>query len=101
MKKILHNKGESLAETLVAILVMTMGLTILAGAIVTSARVNAKVKNQDEAIVVSKNKNDASPVVSNRGSITVRILNGSESVISADSTSRSLFVTNNGYYYYE
>ena len=51
MKKISSKKGESIAETLVAMMIVAMSLTILAGAIVTSARVNSKIKNQEQAFI--------------------------------------------------
>ena len=44
--RIISNKGESLIETLVALLITCMGLTLLPGAIISSARVNKKAESQ-------------------------------------------------------
>ena len=52
--KLGSKKGESLAETMVAMLLVAMSLTILAGGIVTAARINGSTgKNSEEAVVVN------------------------------------------------
>ena len=43
--KLNDRRGESLAETLIALIIASMGMMILAGAIVASGRVNAGTKN--------------------------------------------------------
>ena len=45
-KKLRETAGETLIETLAALLVTTMGLTLLPGAIVAAARLNGAVKQQ-------------------------------------------------------
>ncbi|MCR5097866.1 MAG: hypothetical protein K6B14_02840 [Lachnospiraceae bacterium] len=49
MKKISSKKGETIAETLISVLIVTMALTILAGAIVSAARINSRIKNEEVA----------------------------------------------------
>jgi hypothetical protein len=46
-RKLKSKKGESLAETLVALLISTMALMILAGALVAASKVNYKVEKTD------------------------------------------------------
>lgn len=43
--KLNDRRGESLAETLIALIIASMGMMILAGAIVASGRVNSVTKN--------------------------------------------------------
>ena len=45
MKKIKAKKGESIAETLVAVLIMALAFLILVGAVMTAGRINARIKN--------------------------------------------------------
>ena len=46
-RKLNSQKGETLVETLVAILIIAVGFIMLSGAIVAAARVNASVKNTE------------------------------------------------------
>lgn len=46
IKKLRNTRGESLAETMAAFLIATLGLTMLPGAIVTAARVNRAAEQQ-------------------------------------------------------
>ena len=98
MKKLTSKTGESIAETLVAVLITTMGLTILAGAIVTAARVNSTEKNQNEAVVITKYNSDTE--VEDLGTVNVKIIDSSIGVISSNSSVHK-YMTKNGYYYYE
>ncbi len=105
MNKLTTNKGESIAETLVAVLITSMALTILAGAIVTAARVNSEEKNQNEAVVMTQY--DITPGVHNSdtevedlGTVTIRINDSSIGEISVDSSVHK-YRTKNGYYFYE
>lgn len=43
--KLNEQKGETLAETLISLIIASMGMLILAGAIVASGRVNSVTKN--------------------------------------------------------
>ena len=49
MQRIKSTAGETLTETLCAVLIIVMCFTILCGAIVTAARVNSKYENVDTA----------------------------------------------------
>jgi hypothetical protein len=49
MKKLRQSRGESIAETLVALLIASLAIMLLTGAIVTSARINASLKSDDVA----------------------------------------------------
>lgn len=44
-KKLQSNKGESIAEVLASVLVVVMAMTMLAGAIITAAKVNKSADN--------------------------------------------------------
>ena len=87
MKKIRSKKGESIAETMIAMLVVSMALTMLAGAIVTAARVNSREKNEDEVFLQA----DAEKVEDQTYSITI----GSISI------PVDVYKTSKDYYYYE
>ena len=75
MKKLTSASGETIIETLVSILVITVIFLCLSTAIVTAARVNATVRNADTAFRYSEessigsksvsvtNNGDASPMV--------------------------------------
>ena len=47
MKKLKKTNGESIAETLVAVLLMSLAFLMLVGAVVTAARINDRVRNSD------------------------------------------------------
>ena len=56
--KLNEQKGETLAETLISLIIASMGMLILAGAIVASGKVNAGTKNDifdKEEVSVSEN----------------------------------------------
>ena len=46
-KKLKSNAGESLAETIVAMMIVTLAMLILAGALVSAAKINKKTRNMD------------------------------------------------------
>ena len=50
MKKLRSHRGDTLMETLVALLIVVMTMGFLATAIVTAARVNAGVRDTDTAV---------------------------------------------------
>lgn len=64
MKRILNNKGESIAEALVSVLIISLVFVFVANAVMTSAEINSKIETKDN---VFKNGTDAS------GSVTVTI----------------------------
>lgn len=49
LRKFKSRKGESLVETLLAVLVVALAMTMLAGSIVSAARVNNKAENLSTA----------------------------------------------------
>ena len=101
MKKLTKNTGETIAETLVAVLITTMALTILAGAIVTAARVNAREKNQNEALILTQVTDDENTAIEDLGAVKIAIKEGSNIISISQGTSAHKYRTKNGYYYYE
>ena len=68
MKKLLSKRGESLVETMAAMMVITLGMTMLAGAVVASANANKQAEN-----AVSSIKTETPPsVVSGSYSVSVK-----------------------------
>lgn len=62
MKKLISHRGETLVESLCAILVITLVFLFLCGAIVAAARSNAQIKGADQSfryadMAVSRTKN--------------------------------------------
>ena len=87
MKKRRTQAGETLVETLVAVLVVSTASMILAGAVVASAQVNSRVRNADVAFSVAEEAGAA---------FKVRIQSG------GDATDEEvLLYETNGYYYYD
>lgn len=86
----LHN-GETLVETLIALLISVLAMTALPAAVNTSTKINLAAKDsQSETVLLSES--DAEEIAS----ITVTVSDGS------DSTSVSVTgYKNNGFYYYE
>ena len=91
MKKLGKKNGEPIAETLVAMMIVAMSLTILAGAIVSAAKVNDKVKNSQVSF-----ENDGGDGELKSTQVVLKV---------GDTVKASLDVyalnTGNGYYYYE
>lgn len=55
LKKKLHSKaGETIAETLVTMIVLSLAVLMLAGAVVTAARVNKQADNTDTSFQTGK-----------------------------------------------
>ena len=91
MKNRLKQKtGESIAETLVAVLIMAVAFLMLTGAVVTAARINNRIKNADVSFAAGTSE-EPSP---------------SKVTISLDGIAAEVEVTvyqtetENGYYYY-
>ena len=49
-KKLREKKGESVAETLYSTLIISLAFLILAGAIISAATINSKIKNKDYSL---------------------------------------------------
>ncbi len=88
MKKLKNRLGESLAETLIAVLIASLAMMLLAGAITTAARMNTALRNEDVAFKKAQTPESGTVGVS---------LDGGSSV----SVGVRTYVTNNGYRYYE
>jgi len=88
LKKLKSSRGESLGETLVSLLIASLAIVLLAGAIVTAGRINASLQNDD---VVFRRGTPAESV----GSVTLTM--GSDSV----SVPVNVYSTENDYSYYE
>lgn len=91
MKKIRSKKGETIAETLVAMMIVAMSLTILAGAIVSAAKVNSKVKNAEVSFI---NDGGDGEIISTKAVLKIGDVEKASFDVYA-------FNTGNGYYYYE
>ena len=86
--KLKSSRGESLGETLVSLLIASLAIVLLAGAIVTAGRINASLQNDD---VVFRRGTPTESV----GSATLTM--GSDSV----SVPVNVYSTENDYSYYE
>ena len=88
MNKLRNNRGETLVESLVSILIAVLAFGILATSVVTAEKINAKTRNTnvmfryDEAKKTSKDKDIALQGTDKTGSGKVSLYE------------------NNGYYYY-
>lgn len=92
-KKINSTSGETIAETLVTMIILSLAVLMLAGAVVTSARVNKKADNTDTSF---STENEI--VTPNNVTIT----DGSKAGTAAGiSISVNFHETKNGYKYYE
>ena len=88
MKKLRSRRGESIAETLVAVLISAMAIMILAGAIITAARINTSLKNEDVAF---RRAQTPTP-----GTVTVTMDDGTPVSVPV-----KVYETSNHYIYYE
>ena len=88
MKKLKQKTGESIAETLVAVLIMSLAFLMLTGAVVTAARINHRAKNEEVAF-------------SSGGTSTETAVSIGLGLSPSGSMNITLYETENGYYYYE
>lgn len=89
MKKLKQHTGETLAEVLIAVLVMVTAFVILTGAVVSAARINDRAKIKDASFTADGNR-----------SIQVAFF-GSGSDVSTSVSVRLYKDEDNGYYYYD
>ena len=99
MKKLRSGKGETITETLVALLIIAAVFVFLAAAIVTAARVNESFKQKDVTFII-----DGEP--ENMGSVTANIthtVDGEEKTIVLTAAKYHVNSGNRekGYDYYE
>ena len=50
IKKLKSDKGETLVETLISMLIVVLSVTMLAGSIVTAARINQSAKDMNAPV---------------------------------------------------
>ncbi len=91
IKKLRERKGESVAETLYSTLIISLAFLILAGAIISAASINAKVKNQDRSLDMNYENGV--------GSLTVKVKNVDLS--KEKNVSITGYYSGHGYYYYK
>lgn len=72
-QKLKNNSGETLVETLFALLVVVLAMTMLAGSIVSAARINKSAEDLDTAFRIT---NDGKS-----GSVTVTHSSGEKTLI--------------------
>lgn len=87
--KLRSNSGESIVETLVTMIILSLAVVMLSGAVVTSARVNQRVENADTAFISSQNRPVSHMISISKGTGEGANLNV------------NLYQTENGYIYYE
>lgn len=93
IKTKLHaSAGESIVETLVTMIILSLAVIMLTGAVVTSARVNQKADNTDTAFVTDEETTEDG---------TVKISASGGNATDAVSLQVKVHKTKNGYTYYE
>ena len=85
--------GETIVETLVTMIILSLAVIMLSGAVVTSARVNAKADNADTAFHV-----DESQLTQESG---VMIITDGSGAANAATLDVKVYKTENDYIYYE
>ena len=88
MKKLKSRAGESLSETLIALLISSLAIMLLAGAIVAASKINARLKNEDVAFTKSQ--------VPSAGVVTLTMDNTAPVSVPV-----RVYETQNDYVYYE
>ena len=92
-KKLRSNAGESIVETLVTMIILSLAVVMLSGAIVTSAKVNKKADNTETTFTTTNQQ----PVQSGIMTIT----DGSGYDTSSVSLDVNIHKTEHDYIYYE
>ena len=92
MKKLKSARGETIVETLVSVLIITLIFLCLSTAIVSAARVNASVRKTDTAFAYSKG--------TVQGTRTVTVTKQGEAG-AVETFAVTEYTTENGYRYYE
>mgnify|MGYP004697542289 CR=1 FL=1 len=93
MNKLRDNRGETLVESLVSILIAVLAFGILATSVVTAEKINAKTRNTDVMFQYATKPTDPT------NSPTVMLTGEGASGKKTGSGKVSLY-ENNGYYYY-
>ena len=93
MNRLKDNRGETLIESLVSLLILTMTFAFLAVASTTAARLNAKVRDTDVSFRYAAESTDNATRVELQGSVSLDgIKSGLQTVT---------LYENNGYLYYD
>lgn len=90
MRKLKSRAGESVAETLCAVLMISLVFLFLAGSIVTAARINKEIAPEEKTFQRVVETTQPGQV----------ILRG-DGVLSETDVDVTIYRTDNGYYYYE
>ena len=95
IKKIKSNSGETLAETLVAILIAALSIVMVTTSVIVAARINDKAKKEDVSFVIGTPTEVG----------TVYASFSLDHAIDSEQTPEAISVvvrsTANGYYYYD
>lgn len=90
-KKIRATSGETIVETLVTMVILSLAVLMLAGAAVSSAKINSREDNTDTAFTTDEQSRT-------EGSISVSVDGESDKTATLDI---HRYHTENGYTYYE
>lgn len=93
MNKLRNNRGETLVESLVSILIAVLAFGILATSVVTAEKINAQTRNTDVMFQYATKPTDP------KNPPTVTLTGEGTSVKKTGSGKVSLYKSN-GYYYY-
>ena len=96
MNKLRNNRGETLVESLVSILIAVLAFVILATSVVTAEKINAKTRNTDVMFQYATKPTDPTDPTNPP---TVMLTGEGASGKKTGSGKVSLY-ENNGYYYY-
>ncbi len=92
MKKLLNKKGETLIETLMAMIVATLVVLFLATSITTASRVNKEVEEIDTSF------NYPTDASANRTDLTVTIKDKDSKIVGSETVNG--YTDDNGTYHY-
>lgn len=93
MNKLRDNRGETLVESLVSILIAVLAFGILATSVVTAEKINAKTRNTDVMFQYATKPTDPTDPT-NPPTVTLTGKNGKSG------SGTVLLYESNGYYYY-
>lgn len=100
--KLKSSSGESLTETLVAVLVMCLAMMVISGSIVTAAKINAKAADMDTATMLNGTRESGSSASKTTASVTItQSGTGTGSTASVDVELYTDKASGTDYYFYE
>lgn len=92
IKKLRSNAGESIVETLVTMIILSLAVVMLSGAIVTSAKVNKKADNTETTFTTTNQTVESG---------TMTITDGNGNLTGSVSLGVNVYKTEHDYIYYE